>query len=100
MCRGRGGQGSLLHRSADPVALAANVVLHLQDYVSREVDQTEMAVVTCAGTVSEERGCRSCHIESQHQDHFFTNEEQGAGCLATNSQGRVRGNQLTERTAH
>lgn len=43
---GRGGHGSLPHRSIDPVVLAANVVLRLQNIVSREVDPAEMAVVT------------------------------------------------------
>lgn len=43
---GRGGHGSMPHRSIDPVVLAANVVLRLQSIVSREVDPLEMAVVT------------------------------------------------------
>ena len=43
---GRGGHGSMPHRSVDPVVLAANVVLRLQNIVSREVDPGEMAVVT------------------------------------------------------
>lgn len=43
---GRGGHGSMPHRSIDPVVLAANVVLRLQNIVSREVDPAEMAVVT------------------------------------------------------
>lgn len=43
---GRGGHGSMPHRSIDPVVLAANVVLRLQSIVSREVDPSEMAVVT------------------------------------------------------
>ena len=43
---GRGGHGSMPHRSIDPVVLAANVVLRLQGIVSREVDPAEMAVVT------------------------------------------------------
>ncbi|KAL6713576.1 hypothetical protein ACLMJK_009041 [Lecanora helva] len=43
---GRGGHGSMPHRSVDPVVLAANVVLRLQNIVSREVDPADMAVVT------------------------------------------------------
>ena len=43
---GRGGHGSMPHRSVDPVVLAAHVVLRLQSIVSREVDPSEMAVVT------------------------------------------------------
>ncbi len=43
---GRGGHGSMPHRSIDPVVLAANVVLRLQNIVSREVDPADMAVVT------------------------------------------------------
>ncbi|KAL9068214.1 MAG: hypothetical protein Q9161_006347 [Pseudevernia consocians] len=43
---GRGGHGSMPHRSVDPVVLAANVVLRLQGIVSREVNPSEMAVVT------------------------------------------------------
>lgn len=43
---GRGGHGSMPHRCVDPVVLAANVVLRLQSVVSREVDPSEMAVLT------------------------------------------------------
>lgn len=43
---GRGSHGSMPHRSVDPVILAANIVLRLQTIVSREVDPSEMAVVT------------------------------------------------------
>ena len=43
---GRGGHGSMPHRSIDPVVLAANIVLRLQTIISREVDPSEMAVVT------------------------------------------------------
>jgi len=43
---GRGGHGSMPHRSIDPAVLAANVVLRLQNIVSREVDPADMAVVT------------------------------------------------------
>lgn len=43
---GKGGHGSMPHRSIDPVVMAANVVLRLQNIVSREIDPAEMAVVT------------------------------------------------------
>lgn len=43
---GRGGHGSMPHLSIDPVVLAANVVLRLQNIVSREVNPAESAVVT------------------------------------------------------
>ncbi len=43
---GRGGHGSMPHRTIDPVVLAANVVLRLQTIVSREVNPSDMAVVT------------------------------------------------------
>jgi amidohydrolase len=43
---GKGSHGSMPHRSIDPVVLAANVVLRLQNIVSREIDPAEMAVVT------------------------------------------------------
>ncbi|KAL8739600.1 MAG: hypothetical protein Q9190_007617, partial [Brigantiaea leucoxantha] len=43
---GRGGHGSMPHRTVDPVVMAAHVVLRLQNIVSREVDANEFAVVT------------------------------------------------------
>ena len=43
---GRGGHGSMPHRTIDPVVIAANVILRLQTIVSREVDPSDMAVVT------------------------------------------------------
>lgn len=43
---GRGGHGSLPHQTVDPVLLAANVVVRLQGIVSREVDPSDLAVVT------------------------------------------------------
>ena len=43
---GRGGHGSMPHICIDPVVLAANVVLRLQNIVSREVDPQESVVVT------------------------------------------------------
>jgi len=43
---GRGGHGSTPQRTIDPVIMAANLVTRLQTIVSREVDPSEMAVVT------------------------------------------------------
>ncbi|KAL8998857.1 MAG: hypothetical protein Q9169_002195 [Polycauliona sp. 2 TL-2023] len=43
---GRGGHGSMPHRTVDPVVMAAGVVTKLQVIVSREVDPDEFAVVT------------------------------------------------------
>ncbi|KAL2037928.1 hypothetical protein N7G274_009403 [Stereocaulon virgatum] len=43
---GRGGHGSMPHRSIDPVVMAANVVLRLQNIVSREINPADAAVVT------------------------------------------------------
>ncbi|KAL8990176.1 MAG: hypothetical protein Q9177_001110 [Variospora cf. flavescens] len=43
---GRGGHGSMPHRTVDPVVLAASVVMKLQTIVSREVDPDQFAVVT------------------------------------------------------
>jgi amidohydrolase len=43
---GRGGHGSMPHRTIDPVMMAANLVVRLQNIVSREVDPSDMAVVT------------------------------------------------------
>lgn len=43
---GRGGHGSMPHRTVDPVVVAAHVVVRLQTIVSREVPPDETAVVT------------------------------------------------------
>lgn len=43
---GRGGHGSLPHNTVDPALLAAHIVVRLQGIVSREVDPTDLAVVT------------------------------------------------------
>ena len=43
---GRGGHGSLPHQTVDPVLLAAHVVVRLQSVVSREVDPSDLAVLT------------------------------------------------------
>lgn len=43
---GRGGHGSMPHRTLDPVMMASNIVVRLQNIVSRETDPSDMAVVT------------------------------------------------------
>lgn len=43
---GRGGHGSMPHLTIDPVVMASNVVIRLQQIVSRETDPSDMAVVT------------------------------------------------------
>ena len=44
--RGRGGHGAYPHATADPIVIAARLVLDLQTIVSREIDPIEPAVVT------------------------------------------------------
>ncbi|KAL4804158.1 hypothetical protein BDV18DRAFT_143922 [Aspergillus unguis] len=43
---GRGGHGSLPHTTVDPVLLAAHIVVRLQSIVSREVDPSDLGVLT------------------------------------------------------
>ncbi|EXJ92608.1 hippurate hydrolase [Capronia epimyces CBS 606.96] len=43
---GRGGHGSMPHRTIDPVVVASHVVVRLQTIVAREVPPSETAVVT------------------------------------------------------
>lgn len=43
---GRGGHGSMPHMTTDPVIMASNLITRLQNIVSREVDPSDMAVVT------------------------------------------------------
>ncbi|KAJ4357967.1 uncharacterized protein N0V89_002544 [Didymosphaeria variabile] len=43
---GRGGHGSMPNRTIDPVMMASNIVVRLQNIVSRETDPSDMAVVT------------------------------------------------------
>lgn len=43
---GRGGHGSLPHQTVDPALLAAHIVVRLQSIVSREIDPTDLGVVT------------------------------------------------------
>jgi amidohydrolase len=43
---GKGGHGSMPHRTIDPVVIAAHIVVRLQSIVAREVPPDETAVVT------------------------------------------------------
>ena len=43
---GKGGHGSMPHRTIDPVPLAAHIVLRLQTLVAREIPPDETAVIT------------------------------------------------------
>ena len=43
---GRGGHGSMPHRTIDPVVIASHIVVRLQTLVSREIPPSETAVVT------------------------------------------------------
>ena len=44
--RGRGGHAAMPHNTHDPLAAAASAVVHLQQFVSRELDPTEPAVLS------------------------------------------------------
>ncbi|MEQ8848084.1 amidohydrolase [Botrimarina sp.] len=44
--RGRGGHGAAPHTTADPIVIAASLVMDLQTIVAREIKPTEPAVVT------------------------------------------------------
>lgn len=48
---GRGGHGSLPHQTVDPALLAAHIVVRLQGIVSREIDPTDLGVVTVGSLV-------------------------------------------------
>jgi amidohydrolase len=50
--RGRGGHASAPHRAADPITVAAQIVLGLQLMVTRSVDVFDPAVVTIANVVA------------------------------------------------
>ena len=43
---GRGGHGSQPHQTVDPVLLAAHIVVRLQSVVSREINPSDLAVLT------------------------------------------------------
>jgi metal-dependent amidase/aminoacylase/carboxypeptidase family protein len=44
--KGRGGHASQPHRCIDPIVLAASTIMHLQTIPSREVNPSDLAVVT------------------------------------------------------
>jgi hippurate hydrolase len=50
--RGRGGHASMPHSTADPIPVAAEIVLALQSMVTRRVDVFDPAVVTVAHVVA------------------------------------------------
>ena len=43
---GSGGHGSMPHRTIDPLMMAANLVVRLQNIISREIDPNDFAVLT------------------------------------------------------
>ena len=50
--RGKGGHGAFPHLSIDPITVAANILLGMQNLVSREVSAKEPAVLTVGQIVS------------------------------------------------
>jgi amidohydrolase len=50
--RGRGGHGAMPHLSVDPITAAANILLGMQNLVSREIAAQETAVLTIGQLVS------------------------------------------------
>ena len=50
--RGRGGHGAMPHLSIDPITAAANILLGMQNLVSREIPAQESAVLTIGQLVS------------------------------------------------
>jgi amidohydrolase len=50
--RGRGGHGAMPHLSVDPITAAANILLGMQNLVSREIPAQETAVLTIGQLVS------------------------------------------------
>jgi hypothetical protein len=54
--RGIGGHGAYPHKTKDPIVLAAQLILHLQTIVSREISPLESAVITVGSILHP--GCR------------------------------------------
>src|SRR2546428_346426 len=50
--QGAGGHAARPHLAVDPVVVAAHIVVALQTLVSREVDPTELAVVTIGSLIA------------------------------------------------
>jgi hippurate hydrolase len=74
--RGRGGHASMPHTAADPVPVAAEIVLALQAMVTRRVDVFDPAVVTVA------------HIESGTKDNIIPDTAFLEGTIRTLSPQR------------
>ena len=76
--RGRGGHASMPHSAADPVPVAAEIVLALQAMVTRRVDVFDPAVVTVA------------HIEAGSRDNVIPDSVFLEGTIRTLSPERRR----------
>ncbi|TFV89372.1 amidohydrolase [Blastococcus sp. CT_GayMR20] len=76
--RGRGGHASMPHSAADPVPVAAEIVLALQSMVTRRVDVFDPAVVTVA------------HIEAGSRDNVIPDSVFLEGTIRTLSPERRR----------
>jgi hippurate hydrolase len=76
--RGRGGHASMPHTAADPVPVAAEIVLALQSMVTRTVDVFDPAVVTVA------------HIEAGTRDNVIPDSVFLEGTIRTLSPERRR----------
>jgi amidohydrolase len=76
--RGRGGHASMPHSAADPVPVAAEIVLALQSMVTRRVDVFDPAVVTVA------------HIEAGSRDNVIPESVFLEGTIRTLSPERRR----------
>jgi hippurate hydrolase len=74
--RGRGGHASKPHHSADPIPVAAEIVLALQSMVTRRVDVFDPAVVTVA------------HIDSGTKDNIIPDTAFMEGTIRTLSAER------------
>ena len=76
--RGRGGHASMPHLAADPIPVAAEIVLALQSMVTRRVDVFDPAVVTVA------------HIEAGSTSNVIPDTVLMEGTIRTLSPGRRR----------
>ena len=76
--RGRGGHASMPHSAADPIPVAAEIVLALQAMVTRRVDVFDPAVVTVA------------HIEAGSRDNVIPDTAFLEGTIRTLSPERRR----------
>ena len=76
--RGRGGHASMPHSAADPIPVAAEIVLALQSMVTRRVDVFDPAVVTVA------------HIEAGSRDNVIPDSVFLEGTIRTLSPERRR----------